>query len=98
MPPCAPIAPPAPAAGGALVLAGVEAAQGRALDRDVRDLVAAFGNGFLVLLAIWMVTNDLEALGAWLFHQAAQLRGAPEELVPLAAALLPLLPPPPPPM
>lgn len=81
------------AAGGELALVGIEAAQGRSLDRDVRDIIAAFGNGFIVLLAIWMLTNDLEALGSFLFNQAAQLRGAPEELLPLAAALLPLLPP-----
>lgn len=83
------------AAGGELALVGVEAAQGRSLDRDVRDLIAVFGNGFIVLLAIWMVTNDLEALGSFMFNQAAQLTGAPapEEMLPLATALLPLLPP-----
>ena len=74
-------------------MVGIEAAPGRSLDRDVRDIIAAFGNGFIVLLAIWMLTNDLEALGAFMFNQAAQLRGAPEEMLPLAAALLPLLPP-----
>jgi hypothetical protein len=58
-------------------------------------LIAAFGNGFIVLLAIWMVTNDLEALGSFMFYQAAQLTGAgpaPEDMLPLATALLPLLP------
>lgn len=81
------------AAGGELALVGIEGAQGRPLDRDVRDLIAAFGSGFIVLLAIWMVTNDLEALGAFMFNQAAQLAGAPQDVPPLAAALLPLLPP-----
>lgn len=87
-----PRAPRAGSPGGALALLGVEAARGRRLDPDVEDLIAAFGNGFLVLMSIWLVTRDLDALGTLLFRQAAPLLGAqPADLLPLAAA--PLLPP-----
>lgn len=80
------------------MLLGLEAAQGRPLDRDVEDLITAFGNGFLVLLAIWLVTNDLESLGAALLRHSAELQGSPprlpppEDLLLLVAALRPLLP------
>lgn len=76
------------ASGGALVLLGVERAQGRRLDQDVQDLVAAFGNAFLVLLGIWLVCRDLDTLGSHLFHPpppALHPPAAPADLPPLAA-------------
>ena len=62
----------------------MECAAGGPLDRDLEELIAAFGSGLLVLLAIWLVTHDLEALGAYWFRQQA-VQGGPAA----AAALLP---------
>ena len=68
-----PVEPPPPptacaVAGGALVLAGIEGARGRRLDPDVELFVTAFGNAFLFLAAIWLVTRDLDSLSSFLFH------------------------------
>ena len=59
-------------AGSALLLAGAEGATGRQLDRDVEELVTAFGQAFMVLLGIWIFTHDLEWLGKALVHTGMQ--------------------------
>ena len=56
----------------------MELAAGGPLDRDVEDLITAFGNGLMVLLAIWLVLNDLQTLGA---HMLQQQTAAPTAAV-----------------
>ena len=79
-------------AGSGLALLALERARGRPLDRDVEDLWAAFGQAFVILVLIWLVTSDLESLGAAFMRQvAAQPPAPPGAALPLVAPL----PPPP---
>ena len=94
-----------PATGFGLMLLGVERARGGArIDPDVEDFISSLGTALLILLSIWAVSRDLDALSMYLFRTPAPPPVAPTTTI-TAADMLPVvtatpfpLPPLPPPL
>ena len=73
------------------MLLGVEQARGGArIDPDLEDFIASFGTALLILLFIWVVSKDLDALSMYLFHTHPPPPAAPTTTI-TAADMRPML-------